>query len=193
MIRRRGRRGVAFRPTRVWADVSAQFVFTAVATTTPVALVQLQAPSNLSNLTADPPEDLTVLRVRGSFSVTIDSAAFAGSWSLALLVQDTAWTPSTLFTTDADKRILWSRDYEFTSSTSGNIVTWRPPGVFQDGVNAGAAFPCQSEQVTLDISPKVKIEAGKALTLVAYENVDGSTLTVSSQNMRVLFQRSGRR
>lgn len=189
MQRRTGRRFVrrsgGFRPSRVWADVSGQFTFTGVTATTAATLISLQAPSSLASLTSDPPEDMTILRVKGSYFLQI---AGVGRWTLALLVQDTTWTPSTAFTTDADKRILWSRSY-FNIS---NVTTkWLEPDYMQWDT-AGTIHIEKSDAMHLDIAPKVRVEAGKALFLVAYEDVSGATLDATCVNMRVLFQRSGR-
>lgn len=176
--------GRSAKPSRVWSDVSAQWVLTTVGVTTSVILVQLQAPASLAALTSDPPEDLTVLRLRGSFSLTLGGASF---WTLALLVQDTAWTLSNLFTTDADKRILWARTFQASEATN-----WLQGGILQ-GATAGNFAGVPLETTEVDIAPKVRIEAGKALFLVAYDDSGLSTLTTASANMRLLFQRSGRR
>lgn len=180
----RGLRGV--RPSRTWADVSQQFVMAAVTVTSSATLIQLQAPASLASLTADPPEDLTILRIRGCYSTTMAGSAVA-NWTLALTVADVTWTPGATFTVDADKRILWSRTYQASNATAD---AWNPPGYQLVG---GTPFPTVPEMVMVDISPKVKVEAGRALVLVAYENVSGASLTVTSQEMRVLFQRSGRK
>lgn len=175
------------RPSRVWVDVAGQFALSGVSSTTAVVLVQLQAPSDLSNLTADPPEDLTVLRMRGSFACSMGGPA---NWTLALLVQDTMWSPSAVFSADADKRVLWCRTF---STTAAVTHRWEPPG-YMTWDPAGTPQVVSQPGVTeLDISPKVKVEAGKALYLVAYENGGASSMTVVSTEMRLLFQRSGRR
>lgn len=184
--RRYAGRAVA-RPSRVWVDVAGQFALTGVSATTAVVLVQLQAPSDLSNLTADPPEDLTVLRMRGSFACSMGGP---GSWTLALLVQDTSWTPSSGFSADADKRVLWARSFTTTAAVTHR---WEPPG-YMTWDPVGTPQVVSAMGVTeLDISPKVKVEAGKALYLVAYENSGATTMSVASTEMRLLFQRSGRR
>lgn len=174
------------RPSRVWADVSTQFALDVTATGT-ATLLQLQAPSDLSNLTADPPEDLTVLRIRGSFNCRLSGTA---NWTLALLVQDTSWTPSSTFTADADKRVLWSRTFDALSNV---IHEWRAPGYLMFDTAGTVQLVSQPDVTMLDISPKVRIEAGKALYLVAYENSGAAGLQVGSEEMRVLFQRTGRR
>lgn len=179
------RRPVA-RPSRTWAGVSGQFVMAGVTATTANALLQLQAPADLSNLTADPPEDLTLLRIRGSFILQLSTTA---DWTLALTVQDTTWTPGATFLVDADKRILWSRSF----SASGAVIhVWNPPGWLSWDTAGTRQLAGQVGVTDLDISPKVKVQCGQALFLVAYENSGAATLTVASTDMRVLFQRSGR-
>lgn len=173
------------RPTRTWADVSNEFTFTTQAATGTATLIQMQAPAALSNLTSDPPEDLTVLRMRGEFLVQLSTI---GQWVLALLVQDTTWTPGATFGVDSDKRVLWSQAY---NAASDEVHTWNPPGYLS--LSTGPfRLQCPREAIHLDIAPRVRIECGKALFLVAYEEVDGSTLSVTSNSMRVLFQRSRR-
>lgn len=184
--RRFVRRGPGARPSRTWADVSNEFVLSGIAATGSATLIQLQAPASLASLTSDPPEDLTLLRIRGQFFCQI--AAGPATWTLALLVQDTTWTPSSTFSVDADKRILWSQTFNNFSNVS---TRWVEPDYMQWDI-AGTIQISQTAANTVDIAPKVKIEAGKALFLVGYEDVNGGTLDVTSQNMRVLFQRSGR-
>lgn len=139
-------------------------------------------------LTSDPPEDLTVLRVVGTFNVALSAPTVASRWVLALLVQSTTWVQSATFAADADKRILWSRTF---AAADAQAYSWSSPGYMIAGANAPA--PMNLETVTVDISPKVKLEAGNALYLVAYEQSGDSTFTTSTDNMRLLFQRSGRR
>lgn len=188
-FQRRGRpSGSAVRPSRTWADVSTAWVFSAQASTQLVALISLQAPTSLASLTSDPPEDLTILRVKGSFSVSMSAAAAVAQWDMALIVQDVTWTPSATINLDNDKRMLWTRT--FTTSASNVVHNWREPGYLE--VEA-TAFVSQPGMCEVDIAPKVKIEAGRALYLVVYETVNARTLTTNSGNMRVLFQRTPRR
>lgn len=182
---RRFNGGGVGRPTRVWAGISAEFLLNSITATGSATLIQLQAPAALSNLTSDPPEDMTILRLRGTFAVTVSGSAGA-NWTLALIVQDTTWTPGT-FLADSDKRLLWTRTFEATNATADE---WAQPGYHLVG---GTAFPCHPDIITLDISPKVRIECGKALFLVGYENAGAGTLLVTSPDMRVLFQRTQRR
>lgn len=181
-------RGGVARPTRTWSSISSDVALAAVTVTTAIPLIRLESPTSLNNITADPPEDLTVLRVMGALNVTVAGDTTA-NWTLALLVQDVTWTPSTAFLTDADKRILWSQGLDASNATSD---TYSEPGIWRDGAT-GTAFPCLPYPFDIDIAPKVKIEPGKALYLVAYENVSGGTLTVNASRMRVLYQRTVRR
>lgn len=169
-----------------WSDVSTDFAFVAAATTTQTILISLESPVQLNALGADPPEDLTILRMVGDFSVSLTTN---GTWRLALLVQDRTWTAQVSGRDDNDKRILWSQVYV---DAIGAAMNWLPPGqvVSAAGLNVTSTV---REAVHLDIAPKVRIEPGKALYLVAYEEVNGAVLSVSSVNMRVLYKRSGRR
>lgn len=183
---RRNARRPGVKPAVQWSDVSGQWLFAGAAATSTATLIQLQSPANLSNLTADPPEDLTILRMVGDFSVQL--SANASSWTLALLVADVTWTPGTTVSVDNDKRLLWQQT--FTNNDGSAIRDWYPPGMFEDGTTV---FPQANNPTHLDITPRVRIEPGKALTLVAYENVGAGTLTSSSVSMRVLYKRSRRR
>lgn len=181
--------GRANKPTRQWAAVNGEFLFTNITVTTATTLVQLQAPTALNALTSDPPEDLTILRIRGSFACTLAGAA-ATIWTLALTVQDTVWTPGTTFLVDSDKRMLWSRTFHATNATSD---IWAPPGTYIASGSGATALASHPNATDLDIAPKVKIETGRALFLVAYENAGAGNLSVVSGDMRILFQRSRRR
>lgn len=187
-FRRPGRAGAraGLRPTRLWAGVSGQFAFGSVAVTSTVTLIQLQAPSpaSFASLTSDPPEDLTILRMVGDFT-TVLTVTTAAVWTLALTVADVTWTPGATSVVDADKRLLWVRTFDAPSAATW---AWRPPG-YTAVNNVGFGY---TEAHHLDIAPKVKVEAGKALYLVAYEESGDATLLVSSVNMRVLMQRTGR-
>lgn len=185
MRKRYGRSSGGRGPSREWVSLSTGWALLTVASTTATPLMQLQAPTML-NLTSDPPEDLTVLRVVGSFNCLVSDPG--GSWTLALVVQDTTWTPSAFFADDADKRILWSRTFRNGAAMGAEV--WTEPGVL---TSQGSRLPFNRDTVTVDITPKVKLEAGKALYLVAYEQDPGSTLTTGTEDMRLLFQRSGRR
>lgn len=189
-MKRFGRRSVG--PTRTWASIMDNWVITATASSTQVKLLELQTPNSMVSLTADPPEDLTLLRIRGSFSLAMSGT---GSWTMALLVQDTNWTNGGTFQDDSDKRILWSRTFETgaISSLAGfNGMSIDPPGIVT--VDATVDYLLNIPGVAdVDIAPKVKVEAGKALYLAAYENTGTAALSTGSRDMRVLFQRSRRR
>lgn len=176
------------RPNRQWSGVASDFTLNVTATGN-VPLIQLQSPATLANLTADPPEDLTIMRMVGEFLVSINGP---GGWILGLTVADVTWTPGATFNVDADKRWLWIQEYHNPSSST---LTWFPKGIVWDPVTP-AFVPTPGDPSTatrLDITPKVKVEDGKALYLVAYEESGSSGLVVSSRLMRVLYQRSGKR
>lgn len=165
-------------PSRQWSDISETWSIAAAVSTSAVVLFGLESPSPSAALTALPPADIVLMRIRGQFQVTV---AGPGNWVLALTVQDKAWTPSSLFRTDADKRIFWARQFDALEST-----TWLAPG---HAFGATTQIPFgQVGMVDLDISPKVKLEAGQGLNLVAYEVGGATTLTTTSQQMRVLWQ-----
>lgn len=191
-MRFNGRRRFAprqgYKPTRVWAGISGQFAHSAITANALATLVRLEAPASLSSLEADPPEDLTILRIRGNFNVTLSAAAAVTSWTLGLIVQDHQWTQGATFLIDSDKRWLWTRTFDTNAENA--TFQWLPPGM---GSVAGTTFFGQVGMTELDISPKVKVEAGRALYLAAYETASGRALTVTSADMRVLFQRSRRR
>lgn len=173
------------RPSRVWASLASRFTLSSVTATTAQVLIGMEAPTDLSALTSDPPEDITLLRIRGSF--TLANAAAAGpaaGYTMALLVQDQTWTPSTAFATDADKRILWSRTFFLASTEQYRPFIW---------TNGTAIAPYHPELTSIDIKPMAKVEPGKALFLVLYENgASTSEVSVTSSDMRVLFQRTRR-
>lgn len=189
IYRRSGRGGGSFKPTRVWSDVSTSAVFAGITGTSQAILISLESPTNLSNLGADPPEDLTILRVVGDLNVNLTGGS--GAFRLGLIVQDRTWTANALPADDMDKRILWTRQYSQPKSTTV-ASSWGSPDWFltTDGT---VEHVSQSVAGHIDISPKVKVEAGKALYLVAWEAINGAALTVSAQTLRVLYQRSGRR
>lgn len=183
----RKRFGNRTKQSLTWSDVSGTWTFAAQATTAATILIQLQSPTTLSNLTSDPPEDLTVLRVVGNYTLLLTGAAPA-CWTLALTVADVTWTPGADVAADNDKRLLWQKTYQASGTTT---TQWGPPG--WQITDAGNAFPAWESVVAIDIAPKVRIEPGKALYLVAYENLGAATLTMTSETMRVLYKRSGRR
>lgn len=182
------RRSAGKGPTRTWASMTTGFAATGATATGASACFSMQAPTDVTNLTSDPPEDVTLLRIKGSFSVQLSAAV--QSWILGLTVQDTDWTPSSAFFTDADKRWLWIRKFQ---NPTAALLEWFPPNIVNAG---GSIFPfggAGSESPTMiDITPKVRIEPGKALYFVFYETGTGN-LTVVTTEMRVLFQRSRRR
>lgn len=190
-----GRRPKSFRPSLTWADISDQFAIAAATATGTATLMSMIADQSLVALTSDPPEDLTILRVVGDFTTTLTR----GNWTLGLIVVDTT-TSFTTFAADSDKRVLWHMTYDAeTPVTVGGppagaaAFIWTPPNLGMLQATANQLVQVDRASVHLDISPKVKVEPGKSLLLVAWENSGAGTMTVASTDMRVLFKRSGRR
>lgn len=178
--RRTRRLGV--RPSRQWQELATTFTASS-AVTVAVPLWGLQSPAPGAGLTSLPPEDVVIMRVRGNFSVSLTSGPAA--WVLGMTVQDQTWTPANVFRTDADKRWLWTRTY--MQFGAGVQLDWFPPGMAFE-VSSGLYMAGSPEMTSLDISPKVKVEAGQALYLVLYEETGASTLAVGSIDMRMLWQ-----
>lgn len=183
--RRAGRGRTAGSPSRQWTELSTRWQHTAVAVTTSTVLWGLESPAAAAALTALPPEDVVIMRLVGDFQVALP-AAVIDSWTLALTVQDSTWTPAALFNTDADKRILWSQTY--AKGPPGEAVTWTPPGLLSTATATLGVAP--RESIHIDIAPKVKLEAGQGLNLVAYENLPGvaGTFTTIGYTVRMLWQ-----
>jgi len=163
-------------------------VFANISATGTSDLMSLQAPTTLQGITSDPPEDITILRIIGDFLVLITGAP--ATWILALVVQDTTWTPTATFPGDADKRILWSQTY-FCSGTNESYQWYS--GIFVPNGTPAAAAGTPREMSHIDISPKVRLEPGKGLFLVAYEQNGAVNFSVDPGNVRMLFQRTSRR
>lgn len=183
---RRGGGGRPYRPSREWIALDG-VPFNAVSSTaTAVALYSFQAPTVTMGtaLNFDPPEDLTLLRLRGSMLVTISDT---GAWALALTVQDTAWTPGT-YITDGDKRYLWTQVYQNLSS---GPMGWTE-SCCSNNPGTQVLFTSPKDVASFDIAPKVRLEAGKALFMVAYEIVGAATMTVTLHSLRILQQRASR-
>lgn len=176
-----------YKPSRVWLPLAGT-PLNGVSSTTASSLYSLQAPtvSIGTALTADPPEDVTILRVMADFSFAISAA---GAWILALTVQDTAWTPSATFELDGDKRFLWTSTY--VNLQAAAPATYHPPGMLDNA--AGVIGGDLRHATHIDITPKVRVEAGKALYLVAYEQSGTASVTVTLYSFRMLYQQSGRR
>lgn len=189
-VRRSGGGGRPMRPSRVWmalSDTGWSQLASPVFATTAVSLLSLQAPTT-SALTSDPPEDLTVLRIKGQFRVGLAASC---TWTLALLVQDVTWTPTATLEDDLDKRLLWLRTFRNQATVT---VQWDEGGamVYDIGGSPTVAQAACCAVTEIDIAPKVRIECGKALYLVAYENEGTGSCFTDAHNMRLLFQRTRR-
>lgn len=181
------------RPARQWIPLQGN-IFSAVTATAVTSLYGLEAPTVTigSSLSSDPPEDVTLLRIVGTMNLALSGAV--GRWTIGLIVQDRTWTPSALFVTDADKRFLWYRTYSIPAGLAGvTSVTFDEPNWMQVLATQNLLVEVDRAAVSFDISPKVKLEDGKALHMVAYEEQNGSSLTLNMQTMRLLMQRSRRR
>lgn len=189
---RRGpmRRGVD-RPERRWVSLNTGWSTGALTSTTAVTLFNMEMPTTLSSLTSALPEDLTLMRVMGDFAVTMSSEA---TWTLYLVVADATWTPNG-FSSDADKRILWSQTYENLSTGFAGFVGsfWFPPGMLYTQATASSVTGVDPRCTHMDIKPKAKLEAGKTLYLVANEIAGAATFEVIGRTMRALVQMSRRR
>lgn len=172
-------------PARQWTEISSTWTQSVTATTATV-LWGLQAPAAGTGLTALPPEDIIIMRIRGSFNCTLSATS---QWVLGLTVQDQTWTPSAVFQTDADKRWLWLRTFE---SQAGTLPVWTGSKslILTGSVDS---YPAYQDVTEVDISPKVKLESGQGLYLVAYEQNGAATWTCASINMRMLWQCKRRR
>lgn len=174
MKRRYMRRG-SDAPSRMWIPVPASAGGT-VATLTPTTWLELQAPTAGAVLTADPPEDVTILRIVGEFTMT---ASAAGSMTVGLIrVQTGGGAPAVPDPTgpaDHDQRWLWLRYYE-----AGGATSWANSDATRDPWHW-----------TLDIAPKLRMEQGQRLSLIM--DASAGTWTMSSKTIRMLVQRSRRR
>lgn len=190
---RRARYGAkrADRPNRRWLSLDQGWSISSTSGTS-AALINLEAPTNVTALTAAVPDDLTVMRIKGDFqtSLTVDA-----SWTLALLVADSNWTPGATFQADADKRMLWSQTYEtdHTGVAGATGTFWSPPGFLYVTATASIFAGSPRESTHIDISPRVKLESGKTLFLVAYENAGAATFQTTGRTIRALVQSSRRR
>lgn len=184
-IKRGFQRSRRERPAVSWLSLSPVWTLSTSATVA-VPLLQMEAPVlTAAPITSAVPEDLTLLRIVGDFSLSLNTAAQA--WTIGLTVQDATWTPGATFSVDADKRILWHMSYQ---NSVGSLQSWVPP---DQGINGALIYQAAREAVHVDISPRVKLENGKALYLVAWENSGAGTLTSSSFDMRLLYSRAKRR
>lgn len=177
----RGRRGSA--PSRQWTEISTTWAIGAAATTTTAVLWGLQSPAAQAGLNALPPADVVIMRIRGDFSVTM--SATSANWTLGLTVQDQTWTPAATFALDADKRWLWTRTFNTAGLTAP--VTWAEPGWMVASSDPQTTWS-DARWTEVDVAPKVKLESGQGLYLVAYENSGASTLSSLSTDMRMLWQ-----
>lgn len=145
-------------------------------------------------LSSDPPADRIIQRITGELRVKLTGS---GSFTLGLLVVDRTWTPQGgTFSVDADKRILWSRTYD-SAELAGNVtgftsVSWSAPNHMLVNATTDLLTECDRGAVYIDVAPKVRLEDGKSLAIIAWENEDGATLILNMVWMRLLLSRAGR-
>lgn len=182
------RRGFTARPEREWVPLNGA-PYAATVATSAVSLYGLQAPTITigTDLVADPPQDVTVQRFVAELSVL--SSVASSNCTLALLVADRFWTPNSNFVQDADKRLLWYRTYVNALTTGITGSLWEGATYSTSGVALYTGIP--EDYTRIDIAPKVRIEAGKALHMVLYYT--SGTWTVNLRTARMLLQKSGRR
>lgn len=179
------------KPARQWVGLTVNNTTTAGVGASRFELLSFEAPAITvgTPLTADPPEDQILDRVLCSWSIT---ASAAQNFDLGLILVDRTWTPvgTTSIVPDLDKRWLWWRGN--TAMLANDI--WRPNLLVQ-GSGAGTgpnSVPVERDISMVDISPKVKMEDGKALVLVVYQSLATATTTFTGQ-VRLLMHRAGRR
>lgn len=160
--------GRGYKPARSWIGSSVAVVTSAGGTSSQANVLAIEAPTLPAVLTAAPPDDITILAVKGYFFI---SAATAPSIDIALMVVDSTWTPSASWLADSDKRLLWWKSFTAITAplTSTSQMSW----------------------FDVDIKPKVRLEDGKRLVLVQWQEAAGTCQTTAK--LRLLTQRAGRR
>lgn len=162
--------GRGYKPARTWIG-SEPVLVVGAGLQTQANVLAIEAPALPAVLTSAPPEDLTILAVRGYFSVELGEI---GSFDLALMVVDSTWTPSGTWLADSDKRLLWWKRI-YVPATTGTVPDVRTS---------------EMSWFEVDIKPKVKLEDGKRLVMVAWSASGGGAVTAA---LRLLTQRAGRR
>lgn len=181
------------RPAHQWLGMvlnPANATTTAGAGVTVFKLFQFESPTITvgTALTADPPEDQILDRLIWTGSLT--NAGAAGRSQIGFILVDATWTPqgTTAITPDLDKRWLWWRDYQFENT--GDFVNQHQMLIGTSHLSN--AMMAETNPTFMDISPKVKLEDGKALCLVTYQDTALQT-TAYSGFLRILMHRAGRR
>ncbi len=191
---RQGRR--LGKPARQWLPIPLTSFFSAQASTGIAQVLAFEAPTITPGtaVTADPPEDQVLDRIVAEFTVQL---AGAGSWTLGMMVVDRTWTPvGGEFATDADKRVLWYQTYDsntFSTLAGFTGVTWSSPNHLLVTATSPVALETDMRAVKLDITPKIRLEDGKALIFCAWEDQGTATLSLTVRTMRLLMHRAGRR
>lgn len=184
------RRRQSAKVNRTWTDASATWVMAGVTVDTANELLAFEEPA-ATVFTSMPPEDIIIDRVVGTFNTSLNAGG--GNWTLGLLVADRGWVPGVTFSVDSDKRILWHET--FTTALSLAQTDWTQSGqvIIVTPVTAVVTYQQAPERMyRVDITPRVRLVAGKALFLVAWENAGALTLAVTSTDMRILWHRARR-
>lgn len=185
---RRTFRGGARSPriNRTWTPSNATWTIAVATATSVVELMAFEEPA-ATVFTTMPPEDIIIDRVVGSFDVLVSAA---GNWTLGLLVADRGWTTTSAFSADADKRILWHETFE--NQVAGGAL-WQCGLVWTVGtLTLATAVMSPERKYRVDISPKIRLQAGKALFLVAWEDAGAAAFSTTSRDMRILWHRARR-
>lgn len=189
-VRRTVTRSVRQRPEREWLALGSSAMNSTGATVATTQLLAFESPTLAvgTPLTADPPQDRTVLRLIGS--LTWSQATAGNTVHVGLILTDRSWTPvgTTNITADLDKRWLWWREFSMAVGAAWTAETFSDAG---GGIHVND-LPVEKDFTRFDITPKVKLEDGKVLSLVIYQN-GATAVTCSSRDIRILLQRAGRR
>lgn len=184
------------RPARQWLAIPVTNFFAGATTGATSQVLAFEAPTITPGtaVTADPPEDQILDRIVAEFRVDLNGI---GSWTVGLMLVDRTWTQSSTgeMAPDGDKRILWYETYESVVFALAGLTTtsWVPPNSLQIQATTPVIGECDWRATHLDITPKVRLEDGKQLVFVAWENSGTATLTFTTRSMRILMHRAGRR
>lgn len=195
MQRRWSRHGSA-KPARQWLGIPVTTFFAAQSVGATSQVLAFEAPTITPGtaVTADPPEDQIIDRIVAEMQVVINGT---GSWTLALMVVDRTWTQTSTgeMAPDADKRILWYCTYEAGIQALPGLTntSWAPPNYMSIQATTPLYLECDWRATHVDISPKIRLEDGKQLVWVCWEESGTALFTMATRTMRLLMHRAGRR
>lgn len=184
-----GRRpvGRAAKSEKEWVCLGQTLVGNAAGiNTTVTSLISFEAPTLVAGtpLTADPPQDRTILRIVGQLQVA--GAAATGSLGMGLMVCDRVFAPTSgtgRMTPDLDKRWLWWRETLLRSGESWDAQHYLSTG----GVLSPNNVPPERDFTMFDISPKVRLEDGKQLAFITFQDTALMAPVITLMEVRVLF------